>query len=614
MAETDNKVIYFAETNFRNEKKKFGIKKRDRARHMYVIGKTGVGKTTLLENMAIQDILNGEGVGIVDPHGEFAEKMLKFVPENRVKDVLYFAPHDMDWPIAFNVMENVDPTQRHLVANGLLGVFKKIWPDVWSPRMEYILNNCILALLEYPDSTLLGINRMLSDKSYRDEVVENISDPVVKAFWTNEFAKYSDRFMTEASAAIQNKVGQFISNPLIRNIIGQSKSSFDIRDLMDKKKIFLMNLSKGRIGEENSRLIGAMLITKIYLAAMSRVDIPESEREDFYLYVDEFQNFANESFKDILSEARKYRLNLILAHQYIAQMEESIRDAVFGNIGTLVTFRVGAYDAETMESEFAPEFEIQDIVGLGFGSIYLKLMIDGMASRPFSAGTLPPIKTAGKTFEEKIIEYSREQYATSKKEVEEKIAEWHAQIAGEIKTEKEVGRTSVRKSIPHAGKIGDQPQVYEAVCSVCGKKTYVPFQPDGKRAIYCKLHRNTGQQVHLLDRQVQPPQVFSGAKVRTMNSSFQKSPDLGEETIHLSELGRHKKAEPKLDELRKVLGEVLGDEEPASLAGRDDEEYDYEEKTGMPIGGSGLLNTEKKSEEKEEKKILKPGEKIKFGQ
>jgi len=630
MAETDNKIIYFAETNFRNEKKKFGIKKRDRARHMYVIGKTGVGKTTLLENMAIQDILNGEGVGIVDPHGEFAEKMLKFVPENRVKDVLYFAPHDMDWPIAFNVMENVDPTQRHLVANGLLGVFKKIWPDVWSPRMEYILNNCILALLEYPDSTLLGINRMLSDKSYREEVVENISDPVVKAFWTNEFAKYSDRFMTEASAAIQNKVGQFISNPLIRNIIGQPKSSFDIRELMDNKKIFLMNLSKGRIGEENSRLIGAMLITKIYLAAMSRVDIPESEREDFYLYVDEFQNFANESFKDILSEARKYRLNLILAHQYIAQMEESIRDAVFGNIGTLVTFRVGAYDAETLENEFAPEFEIQDIVGLGFCSIYLKLMIDGMASRPFSAGTLPPIKASGKTFEEKIIEDSREQYATSKKEVEEKIAEWHAQIAGEMEAEKREGKISVKKSIPHAGKSGDRPQVYEAVCSVCGKKTYVPFQPDGKRAIYCKAHRNAGQQTQAqkpeepsrfplaakgdIDGKIRHPktseQVFSGANVRTMNSSFQKSPDLGEETIHLSELGRHKKAEPKLDELRKVLGEVLGDEE----------EYDYEEKTdmpadeaGMPIGGTGLPMREKKPEENNGKKILKPGEKVKFG-
>lgn len=630
MAENNNNITYFAETNFRNEKKKFGIKKRDRARHMYVIGKTGTGKTTLLENMAIQDILNGEGVGIVDPHGEFAEKMLKFVPEDRVDDVLYFAPHDMDWPIAFNVMENVDPTQRHLVANGLLGVFKKIWPDVWSPRMEYILNNCILALLEYPDSTLLGINRMLSDKNYRDKVVDNMSDPVVKAFWTDEFAKYSDRFMTEASAAIQNKVGQFISNPLIRNIIGQSKSSFDIRDLMDKKKIFLMNLSKGRIGEENSRLIGAMLITKIYLAAMSRVDIPESEREDFYLYVDEFQNFANESFKDILSEARKYRLNLILAHQYIAQMEESIRDAVFGNIGTLITFRVGAYDAETMESEFAPEFEIQDIVGLGFGSIYLKLMIDGMASRPFSAGTLPPIKAAGKTFEEKIIENSREQYATAKKEVEEKIAEWHAQIAGEIRAEKEAGRTTVRKSIPHAGRGGDQPQVYEAVCSVCGKKTYVPFQPDGKRAIYCKLHRSAGQQIQHqqrpsrsslaaredLDGRKTSEQTFSGANVRTLTSSFQKSSDLNEETIHLSELSHHKKAEPKLDELRKVLGEVLGDEsaaadnadEPSSSAGREEGEYDYDEKTDMPI----MPMEEKKPKEKDGKIILKPGEKIRI--
>src|SRR3989344_1704512 len=318
MAENDNKIIYFAETNFRNEKKKFGIKKRDRARHMYVIGKTGVGKTTLLENMAIQDILNGEGVGIVDPHGEFAEKMLKFVPENRVKDVLYFAPHDMDWPIAFNVMENVDPTQRHLVANGLLGVFKKIWPDVWSPRMEYILNNAILALLEYPGATLLGINRMLSDKEYRNAVVGNMNDPAVKAFWTEEFAKYSERFMTEAGAAIQNKVGQFISNPLIRNIIGQRTSSFDMRKIMDGKKIIIMNLSKGKIGEENSRLIGAMLITKMYLAAMSRVTMPESERANFYLYVDEFQNFATESFKDILAEARKYRLNLIVAHQYIA--------------------------------------------------------------------------------------------------------------------------------------------------------------------------------------------------------------------------------------------------------------------------------------------------------
>lgn len=638
MAEINNNITYFAETNFRNEKKKFGIKRRDRARHMYVIGKTGVGKTTLLENMAIQDMLNGEGLGIVDPHGEFAEKMLKFVPENRVQDVLYFAPHDLDWPIAFNVMENVDPTQRHLVANGLLGVFKKIWPDVWSPRMEYILNNCILALLEYPDSTLLGINRMLSDKNYRDEVVDNISDPVVKAFWTDEFAKYSDRFMTEASAAIQNKVGQFISNPLIRNIIGQSKSSFDIRDLMDNKKIFLMNLSKGRIGEENSRLIGAMLITKIYLAAMSRVDISEDEREDFFLYVDEFQNFANESFKDILSEARKYRLNLILAHQYIAQMEESIRDAVFGNVGTLITFRVGAYDADTLENEFAPEFEIQDIVSLGFGSIYLKLMIDGMASRPFSAKTLVPIKSANQTFEEKIIEVSREQYATAKKEVEEKIAEWHAQIAGEMETERRVNRTPVRKSIPHAGKSGDQPQTHEAVCSICGEKTYVPFQPDGKRAIYCKSHRSMGQQAQYqkegsvdspaiassdLDVRRNDDQVFSAASIRTMSSSFKRGetiPDenkLDNQTISLSALTRGKKTASKIDGLRKVLDEVLSSEK----TNKDDMDISVsvgieateETKTHLDKEQSLLSAGGNTPKTKEGKSVLKPGEKIKFG-
>jgi hypothetical protein len=423
-----NNIIYFGETNFRNERKRFGIKRKDRTKHMYIIGKTGMGKTTLEENMAIQDIMNGEGVGIVDPHGEFAEKMLSFVPKERIDDVLYFSPSDNDWPIAFNIMESVDPTQRHLIANGLLGIFKKIWPDVWSSRMEYILNNCILALLEYPDSTLLGINRMLSDKNYRHEVISKITDPVVKSFWTEEFARYTERYMTEAGAAVQNKVGQFISNPLIRNIIGQSKSSFDIRKIMDQKKIFIMNLSKGRIGEENSRLIGAMLITKIYLAAMSRVNVSEEERLDFYLYVDEFQNFATESFKDILSEARKYRLNLTLAHQYITQMDETVRDAVFGNVGTLISFRVGAYDAELLEKEFAPEFFVQDLVNLGFGSIYLKLMIDGVASRPFSAATLAPISRPKESYAEKIIEKSREKYASFKKEVEEKILKWHTPI------------------------------------------------------------------------------------------------------------------------------------------------------------------------------------------
>lgn len=480
-------VTYFAQTNFRNERRSFGIKRNDRTKHMYIIGKTGMGKTTVLENMTIQDIQKGEGLGIVDPHGSFAEKMLNFIPENRIKDVVYFCPHDTDWPMAFNVMEDVGIEQRHLVASGLMGVFKKIWPDVWSPRMEYILNNAILALLEYPNSTILGINRMLSDKDYRKEVVSKLTDPVVKAFWEQEFAKYTDRFMTEAGAAIQNKVGQFISNPLIRNIIGQPKSSFDMRKIMDEKKILIMNLSKGRIGEDNSRLIGAMLITKLYLAAMSRVNIPESERPDFYLYVDEFQNFATESFKDILSEARKYRLNLILAHQYIAQMDETVRDAVFGNVGTMVIFRVGAYDAEVLEQEFTPEFMAQDIVNIGFANVYLKLMINGVASRPFSALTLPPIPMPEKSYVDEITKYSREKYATSKEEVEKSIAEWHAPVIRPVAAAPAPGGT-VAEKIKEPIEAAERPavQLFDAVCSGCGVKTQVPFKPDGKRPVYCR--------------------------------------------------------------------------------------------------------------------------------
>ena len=487
-------VTYFAQTNFRNERRSFGIKREDRTKHMYVIGKTGMGKTTVEENMAIQDIQRGEGVGIVDPHGQFAEKMLSFVPENRIKDVVYFCPHDTDWPMAFNVMEDVGIEQRHLVASGLMGVFKKLWPDVWSARMEYILNNAILALLEYPNSTLLGINRMLADKDYRKVVVSKITDPVVKAFWEQEFAKYTERFAAEATPAIQNKVGQFTANPLIRNIIGQPKSSFDIRKIMDEKKILIMNLSKGRIGESNSQLIGAMLITKIYLAAMSRVNVPERERSDFYLYVDEFQNFATESFKDILSEARKYRLNLILAHQYVTQMDETVRDAVFGNVGTLVVFRVGAFDAEVLEVEFAPEFMATDIVNLGFASIYLKLMINGIASRPFSALTLPPIPMPEKSYVDEIVKFSRDTYGTPKEEVEKKIAEWHAPIikpASPPKAEAAgegpagiLAKEEVRE-MPFSA-FDNAPQLYDAVCSSCGISTKVPFKPDQRRPIYCK--------------------------------------------------------------------------------------------------------------------------------
>lgn len=422
-----DETILFGKTTFRNQQIRFGIKTDDRRRHMYIIGKTGMGKTNLLENMAIADIKAGRGVAVVDPHGEFAEKLLDFVPENRIDDVIYFNPADMSHPIAFNALEQVDVEYRHLVASGMMGVFKKIWPDVWSARMEYILNNTLLALLEYPGSTLLGIMRMLAEKDYRQKIVNNLQDPVIKAFWVNEFARYTQRLETEAVAAIQNKVGQFVANPLIRNIVGQTHSALNMRKIMDEGKILIINLSKGRIGEDNSALLGAMMVTKLQLAAMSRVDLPIEKRQDFYLYVDEFQNFSTESFANILSEARKYRLNLILAHQYMEQLHEKVQPAIFGNVGTIVCFRVGAEDAEFLEKEFLPEFNANDLVNLTKYNIYIKLMIDGVASKPFSAQTLEPAEPLPESFRDVIIENSRNKYAMPRSIVEEKIAgEWTA--------------------------------------------------------------------------------------------------------------------------------------------------------------------------------------------
>lgn len=464
----NNEIIFFGETTFRNERKRFGIKTDDRRRHVYLVGKTGMGKTVMMENMAIQDIQAGRGVGFIDPHGEAAERVLDFVPSHRVNDVIYFNPADLEYPIGFNVMERVEASYRHLIASGLMGVFKKIWPDVWSARMEYILNNCVLALLEYPDSTLLGINRMLADVDYRKKVVDKVEDPVVKSFWIKEFARYTQRYEVEATAAIQNKVGQFISAPLIRNIVGQVKSKIDIRKAMDEGKILILNLSKGRIGEDNSLLLGALLITKLQLAAMSRVDIPEEKRRDFFLYVDEFQNFATEAFVNILSEARKYRLALTLGHQYITQMDEKVRDAVFGNVGTLISFRVGAEDAEFLEKEFAPELAAEDLVNSPKYNIYLKLMIDGIAGRPFSAQTLEPFKMVEKSSKEKIIKVSQERYGTQRSIVEEKISRWVGFLSPQEKP---------RKS---------PPVLYDAQCSSCGKWTKVVFPPDGTRPVYCK--------------------------------------------------------------------------------------------------------------------------------
>lgn len=418
-----NEVTVFAMTTFRKRLRRFGIKLDDRRRHMYLIGKTGMGKSTLLENMIISDIVNGKGLAVVDPHGDLVEKVLKFVPDHRINDIVYFNPSDGEFPIAFNIVESINPEYKNLIASGLVGVFKKIWADSWGPRLEYILINSILALLDYPGSTLLGVTRLLVDKKYRKEIVSAIQDPVVKSFWVDEYANYSEKFRTEAIAPIQNKVGQFLSSSIIRNIVGQSKSTIDMREIMDSGKILLMNLAKGRVGEENSALLGAMMITKLQLAAMSRVDIPEPDRRDFYLYVDEFQNFATESFANILSEARKYRLNLVIAHQYIEQLGEVVKPAVFGNVGTMIVFRIGAADAAEFETEFEPTFTPTDLVNLPKFHMYMKLMIDGVSSTAFSAIGLPP--ATGETNNiEKIIRASRERYARPKKDVEEKIMRW----------------------------------------------------------------------------------------------------------------------------------------------------------------------------------------------
>lgn len=446
-------ITYFAQTDSRGRRTPFGIKAPDRSRHMYVIGKTGMGKSTLLENMAIQDIRNGNGICFIDPHGKTADLLLDYIPEERIKDTLYFAPFDMEHPVSFNIMEDVGPDRRHLVVNGLMATFEKIWVDAWSARMAYILQNTLLALLEYPGSTLLGVNRMLVDKDYRRQVVANITDPSVRSFWVDEFAKYTDRYTQEATPAIQNKVGQFTANPLIRNIVGQPKSTFNLRQMMDEKKIVIMNLSKGKVGEGNANLLGSMLITKIYLAAMSRADVTERELQklpDFYLYVDEFQSFANKSFADILSEARKYKLNLTLAHQYIEQMEEEVSAAVFGNVGTMIVFRVGAFDAEVLEKEFMPAITAEDLVNLGIYQIYLKLMIEGVTSQPFSAVTLPPIERPAISFRENIIAHSRGTFGHARAAVEDEIKRWHAPIAPLPKTVVSAPAAATRLPVPPA--------------------------------------------------------------------------------------------------------------------------------------------------------------------
>jgi len=423
-------LTVLGESVFRGARTKFGIKTDDRRRHIYVIGKTGMGKSTLLENMLFSDIQAGRGIGLIDPHGDLVEAVLRFVPKERSNDVILFDPADKDFPISFNILECKEADQRPLVASGIMSVFTKLWPDVWSGRMEHILRNTLLALLETEGSSMLGIMRLFSDDAYRAKVVSRLSDPLVRSFWEDEFATWSEKYRTEAIASIQNKVGQLLSTPLIRNIVGQVSSTVDIRHAMDTGKIILVNLSKGKLGEDTSAFLGSMLVTKFQLEAMSRADISEKDRRDFFLYVDEFQNFATESFATILSEARKYRLSLTMANQYVAQLligdkSTKLQDAVFGNVGTIVSFQIGADDAEPMSKQFEEMVVEKDILSLPKYHAYMRLMIDGIPSKPFSVSTLPPPVLPHDTKRIEIIRrLSRERYSEKRSVVEEKIKRW----------------------------------------------------------------------------------------------------------------------------------------------------------------------------------------------
>ncbi len=485
----NKELTYLGITTYRDKNTLFGIKRKDRRQHVYLLGKSGTGKSVLMFNMIIQNIQNGEGVCLVDPHGENVEGVLSAIPPHRMKDVIYFNPADADYHIGFNVLELVDPQYKHLVASGLMGIFTKIWANAWSARMEYILNNCILALLDTPGTTLLGIPRMLVDKDYRQKIINNLKDPVIKAFWVHEYEAWQEKFRNEAIAPIQNKVGQFLSTSIIRNVVGQQKSTINIFDMMNEGKIFLVNVSKGRIGEDNSALLGGMIITKIQLAAMERVRIPEETRRDFYLYVDEFQNFVTDAFASILSEARKYRLNLTVAHQYTAQLisdkSSAVRDAIFGNVGTMIIFRVGSDDAEFLESEFEPEFTPQDIVNLPNYKIYLKLMIDGVTSRPFSAKTLPQMLPSGNIeVEREVIRSSRELYCKPREVVEKEINEWSGMSLGDVTPGSSLSNAS---SNGYSGNRGNGPlEKFPIICSLCGLEKTVPFQPEKGRPAYCK--------------------------------------------------------------------------------------------------------------------------------
>lgn len=420
-------VSFIGRTNYvaALEEKKFifGIKRVDRRRHLYIIGKSGVGKSKIQELMVRQDIAYGHGVCVIDPHGEFIDDILEFIPEDRINDVCIIDPSDTGFPASFNPLANVDPSFKHQLTQGLIEVLKKQFGANWTPRLEHVFRFTTLALLDYPYATMRGMISMLTDRNYRQKVVEYIEDDMVKRFWAIEFADWSEKFDTDAIIPLVNKLGQFLSDPMLRNIFGQKENKIDIEKLMNEQKIVMINLSKGKIGEENSSFFGSMFLTKIKQAGMARAKMAAKDRKDFYLYVDEFQNVVTDTFENLLSEARKYAINLTMAHQYVGQIPTKIEAAVLGNVGSIISFRVGGEDAVKLKPEFAPVFDVKDMINLGVAEFYIKMTIDGESYDPFSAETLRVLPPTHRSFREEIINASRRQFAIPAGEAQRLIEE-----------------------------------------------------------------------------------------------------------------------------------------------------------------------------------------------
>ncbi len=426
--QTDPKeVCFFGRTNYESEfeikKYIFGIKRVDRRRHMYIIGKSGVGKTKFLELLLRQDISYGHGVCLMDPYGDVIDNILDFIPENRIKDVILVDPSDINWPVSFNPLKNVEPEMKHQATQGLIEILKKQFGANWTPRLEHVFRFTCLALFDYPEATMAGMISILTDKNYRQKVMEYIQDEMVKRFWAVEFADWSEKFDTEAITPLVDKLGQFLSNPSLRYIFGQQENKINIAKIINDKKILLINLSKGKLGEENSSFFGSMFIAKIYQAGATRASMKESERKDFYLYIDEFQNVATDTFINILSESGKYGLALTIAHQYRAQLQPQILATIMGNVATGVVFRVGGDDAFSMEKEMTPVFKAKDMLNLGVREFYIKMMIDGGIADPFSAETLKILPSNHQSYRIQIIEFNHQNYCSSLEEVKKEITE-----------------------------------------------------------------------------------------------------------------------------------------------------------------------------------------------